>query len=107
MKTFEDQVILGTIIGAALGTAFRHILTFSRKKQFIDRDSFVAQYLALAIFSTGISNMLGSDDLLTAFAAGTAVSWDGEFNTQTEDDFFAAILDLILNCAGFIYIGTW
>jgi NhaP-type Na+/H+ or K+/H+ antiporter len=98
---------MGVVLGAIIGTTFRYVLQFARSRGYIDRDSFVAQYLALAIFSTGVSNMIGSDDLLTAFAAGTAVAWDGEFNTQTEDDFFAAILDLILNCAGFIYIGTW
>ena len=98
---------MGVALGAIIGTAFRHILRVARSRGYLDRDSFVAQYLALAIFSTGVSNILGSDDLLTAFAAGSAISWDGEFNTQTEDDFFSAILDLVLNCAGFIYIGTW
>jgi NhaP-type Na+/H+ or K+/H+ antiporter len=102
-----DQVIFGIVLGSIIGTAFRYMLRHSRKHGYIDRDSFVAQYLALAVFSSGISNMLGSDDLLTAFAAGNAVSWDGHFNLETEDDFFAAILDLVLNCAGFIYIGTW
>ena len=102
-----DQVIFVIVLGSIIGTAFRYMLRHSRKHGYIDRDSFVAQYLALAVFSSGISNMLGSDDLLTAFAAGNAVSWDGHFNLETEDDFFAAILDLVLNCAGFIYIGTW
>lgn len=81
-----DQVILGTIIGAALGLylvscwqyrlipilglMFSHLMKFSHKRGFIDRESYVAQYLALAIFTTGVVRTIGSDDLLAAFAAG-------------------------------------
>jgi sodium/hydrogen antiporter len=93
-------------------------------KGFLDRESYVAQYIALALFTVGATNSLGNDDLLAAFAAGmlvphydgffcsflregSAISWDGHFNIQTEDDAFSAILDLVLNCACFIYIGAW
>ena len=84
----------------------------------------MAQYIALALFTTGAVNSLGNDDLLAAFAAGmlvphydvflcsflcvgSAVSWDGYFNQQTKDDKFSPILDLVLNCFCFIYIGAW
>jgi len=73
----------------------------------MDRESYVAQYIALAIFITGIVSTLGSDDLLAAFAAGTAVSWDGDFNDHTEDEVFTSVIDLLLNCACFVYIGAW
>jgi sodium/hydrogen antiporter len=39
--------------------------------------------------------------------AGSAISWDGHFNTQVEGEVFATVIDLVLNCAGFIYIGAW
>ncbi len=89
----SDQVFLGTILGAAIGMStftyptnvdvmislllgyiFSFIMKFSHKKGFIDRDSYVAQYLALAIFTMGIVNTIGSDDLLAAFAAGAYLS---------------------------------
>lgn len=38
---------------------------------------------------------------------GTSVSWDGKFNEETEAESFASVVDLILNCACFIYIGAW
>jgi NhaP-type Na+/H+ or K+/H+ antiporter len=103
----SDQIAFGVVLGGFLGTAFCYILKYAQKRGFIDRESFVAMYLALALFSIGLANLLGTDDLLTAFAAGTAISWDGEFNVQTENDVFAAILDLVLNSAAFIYIGAW
>ncbi|KAI0373530.1 hypothetical protein BV20DRAFT_937588 [Pilatotrama ljubarskyi] len=101
------QVILGTVIGAVLGVAFSHLMKFSHRKGFIDRESYVAQYLALALFTIGITRTLGSDDLLAAFAAGSAISWDGYFNTQIEDEVFSSVIDLLLNCGCFVYIGAW
>jgi NhaP-type Na+/H+ or K+/H+ antiporter len=38
---------------------------------------------------------------------GNAISWDGHFNTQTEDEVFSSVIDLLLNCGCFIYIGAW
>ncbi|KAI0351031.1 hypothetical protein OH77DRAFT_1430241 [Trametes cingulata] len=101
------QVILGTVIGAVLGVAFSHLMKYSHRKGFIDRESYVAQYLALALFTIGITRTLGSDDLLAAFAAGSAISWDGYFNTQIEDEVFSSVIDLLLNCGCFVYIGAW
>ncbi|EJD00215.1 Sodium/hydrogen exchanger [Fomitiporia mediterranea MF3/22] len=101
------QVILGTVLGAILGLAFSYFMKTAHNKGLIDRESFVAQYLALAIFTIGVANTIGSDDLLAAFAAGDAVSWDGHFNDRTEDEVFSSVIDLVLNCACFIYIGAW
>ncbi|KAF8638220.1 hypothetical protein AX17_002369 [Amanita inopinata Kibby_2008] len=101
------QVILGVVIGALLGYLFSRVMKFSHQKGLIDRESYVAQYLALAIFVAGLVSTVGSDDLLAAFAAGNAISWDGDFNTHTEGELFASVIDLVLNCACFIYIGAW
>ncbi|KAI5123971.1 hypothetical protein M0805_006383 [Coniferiporia weirii] len=101
------QVILGTTIGAVLGLIFSYLMKVSQRKGLIDRESFLAQHFALAILVIGIASTIGSDDLLAAFAAGTAVSWDGHFNKNTEDESFSSVVDLILNCACFIYIGAW
>ncbi|KZP18753.1 Sodium/hydrogen exchanger [Athelia psychrophila] len=101
------QVVLGTIIGAVLGRFFSVLMSYSHRKEYIDRESYIAQYLSLALLTIGIAKTLGSDDLLAAFAAGTAVSWDGYFNHQVAEEPFSSILDLVLNCACFIYIGAW
>ncbi|KAG5637987.1 hypothetical protein H0H81_002348 [Sphagnurus paluster] len=82
-------------------------MKFSHRRGYIDRESYVAQYLALAIFIAGVVSTIGSDDLLAAFAAGSAISWDGEFNDHTEGEVFASVIDLVLNCACFVYIGAW
>ena len=49
---------------------FSYLIKFSHKHGFINRESYVTQYIALALFIMGIFVTLGSDDLLAAFAAG-------------------------------------
>lgn len=101
------QVILGTVLGAVLGHLFSKLMKISHDKGFIDRESFIAQYLALSIFTVGVASTIGADDLLAAFAAGCAISWDGHFHAQTENDAFSSVIDYVMNCACFIYIGAW
>ena len=60
-----------TLIGHPTGIVFSRLLKLSQKYGLLDRESYVAQYLALALFTIGITRTLGSDDLLAAFAAGT------------------------------------
>ncbi|EDR06073.1 uncharacterized protein LACBIDRAFT_302195 [Laccaria bicolor S238N-H82] len=101
------QVVLGVFVGVLLGLAFSSLMEFSHRHGLIDRQSYVTQYLSLAIFVSGIVSTLGSDDLLAVFAAGCAISWDGEFTVYTEGQLFSSVIDFVLNCVGFIYIGAW
>ncbi|KXN90638.1 putative Na(+)/H(+) antiporter C3A11.09 [Leucoagaricus sp. SymC.cos] len=98
------QVILGILIGGVIGYLFSLVMKFSHQRGFIDRESYVAQYLALSIFTMGVVNTIGSDDLLATFAAGSAISWDGDFNTHTEGEAFASVIEYIFNCGCFFYI---
>lgn len=103
------EVLFGSFLGSIIGLLFSKLMKLSYGKDFVDRESYIAQYLALAILTTGITSSLGADDLLASFAAGCAVAWDGHFKeqTQTEGDTFASVIDCILNCCCFIYIGAW
>lgn len=77
-------------------------MRFCETRGLIDRQSFVAQYISLAMLSIGefefsvrpfsfewsltilslsssfigVTTLLGSDDLLAAFACGTAFAWE-------------------------------
>ena len=46
-------------------------------------------------------------NILIFLSSGNAISWDGDFNDHTEDEVFSSVIDLLLNCACFIYIGAW
>ncbi|KAI0743322.1 Cation/H+ exchanger, partial [Daedaleopsis nitida] len=104
------QVAFGTLIGVAIGLGFSRLMKLSHTRGFINHESYVAQYLALTLFTIGVARTLGSDDLLAAFAAGSALNWDGNFNTQikeTKGKVFSSVIDLVLNCGTFLYIGAW
>jgi sodium/hydrogen antiporter len=53
------------------GLIFSHLMRYSHERGFIDRESYVMQYLSFAFLTIGVANVLGCDDLLAAFAAGT------------------------------------
>lgn len=38
---------------------------------------------------------------------GSAIAWDGNFKSHTADEVFSSVIDLILNCGCFVYIGAW
>ncbi|ESK83719.1 na+ h+ exchanger 1 [Moniliophthora roreri MCA 2997] len=101
------QVILGIVIGAALGMGFRYLMKFCQKRDLIDRHSYVAQYISLALLTIGVTTLLGSDDLLAAFSCGAAFAWDGFFNRQTEEAVFSSVIDLLFNIASFVFVGAW
>ena len=98
---------LGIVLGSVIGFAFRHLMKFCERKDLIDRQSYVAQYVSLAMFTMGVLTLLGSDDLLAAFSCGAAFAWDGFFNRQTEQSVFSSVIDLLFNIAAFVYIGAW
>ncbi|KAF9030638.1 Sodium/hydrogen exchanger family-domain-containing protein [Panaeolus papilionaceus] len=101
------QVIMGAVIGCVLGFGFRHLMKYCEKHDLIDRHSYVAQYVSLAILTIGVCTLLGSDDLLAAFFCGTAFAWDGFFNRQTEESVFSSVIDTLFNVAAFIFVGAW
>lgn len=63
-------------------------------------------YVALALLVTGLTTLAGSDDLLAAFACGTAFAWDDWFTESIEESNFSSTIDLLANCAIFIYLGA-
>ncbi|KAG8717411.1 hypothetical protein FRC08_007536 [Ceratobasidium sp. 394] len=101
------QVLLGVAIGTCMGWLFRLSLPRAEAKGLIDRSSYLGQYLSLTILSLGATSLLGGDDLLAAFAAGSAVSWDGYFNEKSHESEFSSIIEVFFNCACFVYIGAW
>ena len=82
-------------------------MQFCERHDLIDRHSYVAQYLSLAMLTIGVCSILGSDDLLAAFSCGTAFAWDGFFNRQTEESVFSSVIDLLFNIAAFVFVGAW
>jgi hypothetical protein len=47
------EVLLGVVIGGLLGYSARKVMKFAERKKLIDRQSYVAQYVSLAVLSIG------------------------------------------------------
>jgi hypothetical protein len=52
--TWVYEVFLGIIIGSLLGFSARKTMRFCERKNLIDRQSYVAQYVSLAVLSIGM-----------------------------------------------------
>ncbi|GAV49195.1 hypothetical protein ZYGR_0N06020 [Zygosaccharomyces rouxii] len=100
------ECIFGSILGCIIGYCGRKAIRFAEGKRIIDRESFLAFYLILALTCAGFGSMLGVDDLLVSFFAGTAFAWDGWFATKTHESNVSNVIDVLLNYAYFVYLGS-
>lgn len=106
LLTILWECFFGVALGVILGLLMRYAVAFAEKKGLIDRESFLAVFVFLAFNSAGIGSMLGVDDLLVSFAAGTAFGWNGDFAKKTEESHVSTVIDLILNLSFFVYFGA-
>lgn len=100
------QIVLSCIIGVIVGYVARKVLQWSERHHLIDKPSFLAFAIALALFLMSMTGFSGSDDLLACFVAGNAFSWDDWFRHETEEAHFQEVIDMMLNLAIFVYIGA-
>ena len=104
--TILYECVFGAIYGFLIGYVARHGIKFAERHDLIDRESFLVFYFTLALFCAGSGSILGVDDLLVGFAAGVGFSNDGWFGQKTEESHVSNVIDLLLNLAYFVYLGT-
>ncbi|KAL2760879.1 hypothetical protein ACRALDRAFT_1045982 [Sodiomyces alcalophilus JCM 7366] len=106
LYTILYECILGAVFGFSVGFVARRAIRFSESRDLIDRESFLVFYFVLALFCAGAGSLLGMDDLLMSFAAGVGFSNDGWFHEKTEESHVSNVIDLLINLAYFVYLGT-
>lgn len=106
LHTVLYQCAFGIVLGTTLGYVLRKLVAYAEKRNSIDRESFLAFFIFLAFNSAGFGSMLGADDLLVSFAAGTAFGWNGDFARKTEESHVSTVIDLIINLSFFVYYGA-
>lgn len=100
------ECVFGAIFGFTIGYIARHGIRFAERKELIDRESFLVFYFVVALFCAGAGSILGVDDLLVGFAAGVGFSNDGWFLEKTEESHVSNVIDLLINLAYFVFLGT-
>lgn len=105
-ETILYECVFGATYGVLIGYIGRHMIKWADRKGLIDRESFLVFYFVLALFCAGTGATLGTDDLLVGFAAGVGFSNDGWFTEKTEESHVSNVIDLLLNLAYFVYLGS-
>ena len=100
------ECIFGAVYGVLVGYAARRAIRLAHERDLIDRESFLVFYFVLALFCAGSGSILGMDDLLIGFACGVGFSNDGWFQEKTEESHVSNVIDLLINLAFFVYLGT-
>lgn len=100
------QCAFSIFIGSSIGLIFNRVLRFSEKHEYIAAPGFTVFYLLLSLLSVGIGSILGADDFLVSFSCGYGFARDGWFSKKTEETKLPAIIDLMLNSAMFVYLGS-
>lgn len=64
------EIGAGVVLGAVLGLGLGHALLFAQKHDFVDKQSLLAESVALALFTLGLGEVLGINSVLAVFVAG-------------------------------------
>jgi NhaP-type Na+/H+ or K+/H+ antiporter len=106
LMTILWQCAFGILLGMVIGIVANQVLKFSTNRKYIDEAGFTVFYLLLAVMSIGFASILGTDDFLVAFGCGYGFARDGWFTKRTKETHLPSIIDLLLNSAMFVYLGT-
>ncbi|KAI5171548.1 sodium/hydrogen antiporter [Nematocida sp. LUAm3] len=105
VEVWGFEIFLAIIFGAIIGYFARMLLKYSIKHSLIDKESYLAYTLALAILITGITCLLRSDDLLAVFVSGVVFAWDRDIIEELKDSHVLEVIDLLFNQIFFIIFG--
>jgi NhaP-type Na+/H+ or K+/H+ antiporter len=100
------QCIFGAVLGVLVGLTGRRAVKFADRRGMMDRNSFLAFYFVLALFSTGMGSLLGVDEVFTGFCAGVAFDNDDWFSEKTQESNISNVINLLLNLTFFICLGA-
>lgn len=75
LHTVLYDVLFGSMLGVVIGYVARKGLKVARRAETIDRESMLVFSVALALFTIGAGEVLGTNGLLACFFAGTALNW--------------------------------
>ncbi|KAH9456804.1 hypothetical protein Pst134EA_020714 [Puccinia striiformis f. sp. tritici] len=100
------HIVCGILMGVVTGIIARKTLQFAKERSMIDKESMVAMYITLALLTAAVSILAGTDDIVAAFACGTAFGWDQWCHDDIHASNFSQILSHLVNTSAFIYVGA-
>lgn len=107
VSTWLWEILFSMFLGIVCGWTAKALFKLSIIHKLLDKESFLAFSLALTLFVTGLTAVLGSDDLLAVYMAGNAFAWedDGQFVDKHDESHINSVLDMIFNIGFFVLFG--
>lgn len=106
-KTILFEVGVSLVIGFLLGILSRYLLIKSKERNMIDKESFLAYTISLAFFVTGITAIIGVDDIFACFVCGVFFSWyDEDSIIEVKESHLLEVIDMLVNLTFFIFFGA-
>lgn len=99
-------IVLSVVYGAVVGWLGNALLKWCVSHRLMERESVLSFAIALTLFVLGTCGLVGTDEVLACFAAGSALSWDDWHRNETENDTLRPVLDMLLNLAIFLWYGA-
>ena len=99
------DVGVAVLVGGVLGYVTGRLLEWAEERNYIERASFLAITLALALVALGAVKLIGSDGLLAVFVAGMAFDSVVKVEERAEEEQVVAALDRFLTLPIFTLLG--
>jgi NhaP-type Na+/H+ or K+/H+ antiporter len=100
------SVILAVIVGCAIGYCAKYVFKVCLKKKLMDKPSFMAFLVCLAICTGAICDFFTISNYIAVCCAGVVITWDDFFNKESENTHAQEVLDMLMNWAFFIFFGS-
>ncbi|ORX82927.1 hypothetical protein BCR32DRAFT_219042 [Anaeromyces robustus] len=100
------SVILAVVVGCGIGYITKYIFKFCLKKKLMDKPSFMAFLVCLALCTGAICDFFTISNYIAVFSAGVIISWDDFFAAESANTHAQEVLDMLMNWAFFIFFGS-
>jgi len=100
------SVILAVVVGSGIGYVTKYIFKFCLKKKLMDKPSFMAFLVCLALCTGAICDFFTISNYIAVFSAGVIIAWDDFFAAESANTHAQEVLDMLMNWAFFIFFGS-
>lgn len=100
------SVILAVLVGCAIGYVSKYVFKFCLKKKLMDKPSFMAFLVCLALCTGAICDFFTISNYIAVCCAGVVIAWDDFFASESANTHAQEVLDMLMNWAFFIFFGS-
>ncbi|GHJ88066.1 hypothetical protein NliqN6_4468 [Naganishia liquefaciens] len=100
------ELAFAIVVGCTTGWVFRKSLEYGKKWELVDKESSLVYTVSLAVFVIGAITLIGSNELLACFFAGSVLGGDGTFRNEELHTHFTEGIDNLLDIGVFLTLGT-